>query len=590
MKPRELSAALILLAVFIGLGAAGERGDIDQAEMFFKRQDWASARRAYQVIVSSNPYNGKYWARLGEACSYLKDYEAATQAFKKQLETGYELGSGIFAIARGHALLNEPQEAVSWLRKLIPLRYGSELQSLLQFRRGDFKNIENDSEFVKLLTPQPGPGSSRVEGWRLDLKLLAEHLVTEHYDVFNKVSQAEFEASVRALNDIIPELPDHQVIAEMMKIAAAVGDGHTSLFPPDKGKHAFHQIPVMFYLFKEGLCVRAAEARYKTAVGKRVIRIGYRTAQEAYDLAKTISPADNDMTFRRTVPLYLTLTEVLYNLDLTDDLGRVGLVLEDDAGRPFHCTFEAVPADLSKRRDKVEDEGWVSARDGASLPLPLWLKNPGDQYWFEYLPQKKMVYFQFNQILNKGTKIPEMPELDDLFKAPDGSTETVAEFCRRLFEFIRTHEVDFLVVDLRLNNGGNSFLNQALVHELIKSEKINQRGRLFTIIGRRTFSACQNLTTDLERETQTILVGEPSGSKPNFIGEDNHFSLPFSGLTGSVSTRYHQHSILSDDHRNWVAPEIAAELSLRDFKANIDPAMDAILEYIERKGKGPAGK
>jgi len=590
MKLRELSVALILLFFSSGFAAAGEKGDIDQAERYFAQQDWANARRAYQVIVGSNPYNGKYWARLGEACYNLKDYEAATQAFKKQLETGYELGLAIFAIARDYALLNEPKEAVTWLRKLIPLRYGSEMRTLLKFRRADFKNIENDPDFVKLLPPQPVPGASRVEGWRLDLELLAEHLVTEHYDVFNKVPQAEFEASVRALNDRIPELPDHQVIAEMMKIVAAVGDGHTSLTPPDKGRYAFHQIPAMFYLFKEGLCVRAAEARYKAAVGKRIIRLGSRSAQEAYDLAKTISPADNDITYRRTVPLYLTITEVLYNLGLTDDLERVNLVLEDDGGRPFEFTFEAGSLDLSKKRDKIEDEGWVSARDEASLPTPLWLKDPRNQYWFEYLPQRKMVYFQFNQVLNKGMKIPEMPELDDLFKSPDGSTKTVAEFCRRLFEFIRTHDVDFLVIDLRLNNGGNSFLNQALIHELIKSEKVNQRGKLFTIIGRRTFSACQNLTTDLERETQAILVGEPSGSKPNFIGEDNHFTLPYSGLMGSVSYRYHQHSILSDDYRNWVAPEIAAEPSLRDFKSNIDPAMDAIFEYIDRQGEKPAGK
>jgi hypothetical protein len=180
-------------------------------------------------------------------------------------------------------------------------------------------------------------------------------------------------------------------------------------------------------------------------------------------------------------------------------------------------------------------------------------------------------------------KIPEMPELDALFEAPDGSTETIAEFCRRLFAFIESHEVDYLVIDLRLNNGGNSFLNQALIHEIIRSKKINVRGKLFTIIGRRTFSACQNLATDLERETQAIFVGEPTGSKPNFIGEDNHFVLPYSGLAGSISNRYHQHSLLSDDYRNWIAPEIAAELGFEDFRSNVDPAMDAIFEYLARK-------
>lgn len=593
MKHSRATVVLILFLSLHGFSFAEEKQsqlspgyyDIDQAEEFYGRQDWENVRKAYSDLVKANPYNGKYWARLGEACVSLKDYNASIDAYKRQLETGYELGTGIFNIAAAHALLNQPEEAVNWLKKLIPLKYWSEMYLLLQLKGDDFKNIRNHPEFLKLMPPKPSPDPPRDEGWRADLKCLAEHLFVEHYSVYNKVSKEQFETSVKNLHERIPGLPDHEIIVEMMKIVAAIGDGHTSLFPPDKGKYPFHQIPVMFYEFKEGLFVRAAPNKYRQAVGRKVVKIGDKTVEEARQLIKTVAPADHELTHRWTGPVYLTIPEVLYNLGMTGDLNKITVELEDEAGTRSLATFDAEPFDLNKRRDKVEDKDWVSARDKAGSPTPLWLKDPNNQYWFEYLPDRRMVYFQFNQILNKGMKIPGMPELDELFKSPDGSTETIAEFCRRLFGFINSHDVEYLVIDLRLNNGGNSFLNQALVHEIIKSEKINQKGRLFTIIGRRTYSACQNLSTDLERETQTILVGEPTGSKPNFIGEDNHLVLPYSGLMGSISNRYHQHSILSDDYRYWIAPDIAAELSIKDYTSNVDPAMTAILDYIDKEKK-----
>ena len=45
---------------------------------------------------------------------------------------------------------------------------------------------------------------------------------------------------------------------------------------------------------------------------------------------------------------------------------------------------------------------------------------------------------------------------------------------------------------------------------------------------RLTFSAAQNTVTAIERETSAIFVGEPTGSRPNFIGEAIDFELPCS--------------------------------------------------------------
>jgi hypothetical protein len=44
----------------------------------------------------------------------------------------------------------------------------------------------------------------------------------------------------------------------------------------------------------------------------------------------------------------------------------------------------------------------------------------------------------------------------------------------------------------------------------------------------------------IESYTNAILVEQPTPTDPNFIGEDNFFSLPYCQLPVSVSDQYHQ--------------------------------------------------
>jgi hypothetical protein len=71
---------------------------------------------------------------------------------------------------------------------------------------------------------------------------------------------------------------------------------------------------------------------------------------------------------------------------------------------------------------------------------------------------------------------------------------------------------------LRHNGGGNGDLNRAIVRALLRS-RFDERGRLFVITSRRTFSAAQMLICDLEKWTFPISVGEPPASRSNHYGD-----------------------------------------------------------------------
>ena len=141
---------------------------------------------------------------------------------------------------------------------------------------------------------------------------------------------------------------------------------------------------------------------------------------------------------------------------------------------------------------------------------PSYLTRTNEPYWFRYDPSQKVVYLRYNKIVN-------------------GSPESLAAFTARLGSFLASHDVDKLVIDMRWNNGGDTFLNQPLLH-MVANAAVNRRGHLFIIIGPRTFSAGVNAVAYFQRETQALFVGEPTGGKPNSPGDETFFTLPYSKI------------------------------------------------------------
>src|SRR5262249_62097485 len=123
-----------------------------------------------------------------------------------------------------------------------------------------------------------------------------------------------------------------------------------------------------------------------------------------------------------------------------------------------------------------------------------------------------------------------------------------------------------------------------LIEGIIRSAKLQKAGALFVIIGRHTFSAAQNTTCELERRTKAILVGEPTGSCPNFIGESLRIPLLYTTWNASISDLWWQHS-MSMDYRIWIHPQLYAPPSAETFLACRDPAMEVIAAYRAKTSK-----
>ncbi|HSK70166.1 MAG TPA: hypothetical protein VK892_00615 [Pyrinomonadaceae bacterium] len=401
--------------------------------------------------------------------------------------------------------------------------------------------------------------------WREDLRYMAEQMPVYHKNLFHTMSLEQFETAIKRLHERIPQFARHQIIVEMARIVAMVGDGHTNIYPTRDTKIGFRALPVKLYLFKDGLFVRAAQREHAALVGAKITKIGSVPTDEAIAKVREIIGRDNEMGVRFFAPHLLVMPEVLHGIGIVGDMENIPLVIERKGKQE---TVSLKPAGLAEMLPPDTDTtwinkaDWVDLRDGAANSQPLWLKDPNDKFWFEYLPETRVVYAQINQVTNK-------------------EKESLADFSKRLFTFVEANPVEKLILDLRLNRGGNGTLLRPLELAIIKS-KINERGKLFVIIGRSTWSASQFLLNHLEEYTNVIFVGEPSGSKGNTYGDSRRITLPNSGMTVRVSVYYWQ-DWFPWETRQWTAPDITAELTSEDYRVNRDPALEAIFKYAPQK-------
>ena len=393
--------------------------------------------------------------------------------------------------------------------------------------------------------------------WREDLHFMAREMERTHKDLYHTVSREQFASAVAALHERIPSLERHEVIVEMAKIVAAVGDGHTNIYPTRDEKIGFHALPLAFTFFGDELHVRATRKSQRAVLGARVLRIGDTDVAEAYTAVKQMIGRDNEQGARYWAPYLLAMPEVLHSLRITRKVDEVPLTLMTDRGQKVITLraldpVEIMSGDIATQFNRRA--GWIDVRDLSGKPDPAWLRGAAEAFHFDRLDS--LLYVQINTVANT-------PE------------ETLAQFATRLHDEIAAAKPGKVAIDLRLNRGGNGMLIVPLIRALIQSERIDRKDRLFAIIGPATFSAAQMLAGALEKYTNVTFVGEPSGSKGNAYGDSRKITLPNSGMTVRASIYYWQ-DWHPQDKRDAIVPGLPAALTFEACRDNVEPALQAI--------------
>ncbi len=395
--------------------------------------------------------------------------------------------------------------------------------------------------------------------WQNDLRFFQKTVHKDYSHLFVKTTKNVFDTEVKSLYKDIPNLTQHEVVVGFSRLVSLFKYGHSYVSFNQKS-YKFSQLPFNLYQFKDGVYIQGTHKKYAKAIGAKVIAIEKTPILKAL---KTIEPtveSENSQYFKAYGINNLRLPEILHAQKITKTLqNKVTLTLEKK-GKVFAHSFEVMKKgeNMPTHRGYVrQNENWLDARDQSFTPL--YLKNLDKVYFFEYLANKKTVYVRHSRVANNPK-------------------ENTKDFYKRVFDFVENNNVEKLIIDVRLNGGGNSYLNKDVITGIIETKKINKIGSLYVIIGKRTYSAAQNLVNELHNYTNAIFVGEPTAENVNFWGDARPVTLPNSNLTIQLSYAWWQGKP-TWEYAEWLAPQIPIEMSFSEYASNQDPVLNAALTF-----------
>ena len=429
---------------------------------------------------------------------------------------------------------------LAWIGAVLLLIFGA---GYLMIRAG---YIPAPSFMGKQPALPPIPATTRDGRWQQAVEYLGSQLPYLHVDPYFKVSETDFQQSVTELVDQVPNLTDEQIIVEMMRIVASIGDGHTRTYPQSNPVN-FLRLPLEMRWLDDGLIVVASRPEYTQAVGAKVVHIGDHPVEDVYEAVKPLIPADNDMVLLNDSPALMSMPAILYGLNLIPQKDRVTFGFEALDGSKFSLELQPASGD---------SEPLISIYEKVGIQVPLYEQDRQSFYWYRHLPESNAVYVQYNVCSEQKDK-------------------SFQSFVDEVFELVDRNPGTRLVLDVRFNGGGNEAILFPFIEAVKARPPLNTTGKLFVIIGRGTYSSALQNAISLSLETNAILVGEPTGGKPNHYGEVRSFRLPNVRLRVQYSTHYWLN--YPDGDPLILEPDITAVVTTDDLLAGRDPALETAL-------------
>ena len=412
---------------------------------------------------------------------------------------------------------------------------------------------------------------NRVEAWQQDLDdVIARFL---KYDrSFTIETRAAFLNRVASLRRSIQTRSDQEMMVELARAVALSGNAHTRLYLI-RNRTEVRRLPIRVWWFRDRLHVVRATQEQSNLLGCRILKLGDLDIVAATARVRGIM-SGNESWQRYMSAYFLTSTDMLFGASLIPSPEQVTFTMT--CGNESR-TVQLAPLPLRKASTPVE--AWwdlaPESRDenAAFVPAlrpeiaPLYLRNTRKNYWFEYLPDYRSIYVQYNRS----------------HQAQDGVT--MKEFTDGLVREFEQRKPKALIFDLRFNTGGDLTVGTPLMKTV--AEKLTGAA-VFVITGRATFSAGITHVVQLKQWARATIVGEPVGDELDTWSEGGNLILPNSKLTIHYTNALHAYSTrafpdrepIHDYNVDSVAPDISVETSWNDFIAGNDPVLEAVRKRI----------
>ena len=390
--------------------------------------------------------------------------------------------------------------------------------------------------------------------WSADLDYIKVELPKNHVNLYSQKGADFFLKGIEQISLENEQLTDLAVAIKLQQLISSLGDSHT-MIGWKKFLDANKILPLNLMWFSDGIYILHTTKENESILGHKIIKINEIPIQTIIDSLSTILVVDNNAVIKKEIPRLMPMVQ-LYEYFFQINPDQIELQLQNPQGETISYTIKAA---------LFTGQNMVACQLDS---IALCYKDE-KLFFIDYpLPKDNLYYIKYNTCSSR--EAPPQGFKGDTTKLPSFN-----EFKHKVIETINTNNFDKIVFDLRFNTGGDSRLGTDLVNQLALIDKVNQKGKLFIVIGRQTFSSAIINVMDFKDKTQAILVGEETWGKPNHFGEIKLMKLPSSGLPVQYSTKYFKRTKLD---MKTITPDYTIESSFKDYKEGHDPVYDWIIE------------
>ncbi len=391
----------------------------------------------------------------------------------------------------------------------------------------------------RIPSTKPYLAEDRDSRWVNDITYLERTLPKVHKNLYFHLTEEAFHRQLEELKHKIPAYTDEQIEIALSVILAGLGDTHTG-----SSVGAEYQYPLELHWFAEGIYVTRTNIEHVELLDARLISLNGRKIEEVVNKLRPVLGEANESWFR---------TQIIYYLPIPGVIQYFGLSTSDE----IELEMELANGEKKKIKMKpISYKEYVGA-ETSDKPVPLYRSRPDENYWYAYFEEDKTVYLNYNSCRQMRDKPFEI-------------------FAKEFWDFVESHKVEKLILDIRDNRGGSSPILEPFV-KAVKHSSFNQPGKLYVIIGRDTFSSAVLNAIRLKKETNAYFVGEATGGEPNHYGEVKQFMLPNSEMPIRYSTKYFK---WVDEDINTLEPDKVIEETFAAYREGSDP----VLEWIRKNG------
>ena len=425
---------------------------------------------------------------------------------------------------------------------------------------------------VERLPERPAP-RTREERWEQDLDTVFTRVLPYDHS-FTATTLALARRRVDGIRKSLPRMSDQEVMVALARVMAISGNAHTRLYLV-RNRTEVRRWPIRAWWFRDEFRIVRATQEHTNILGCRVLNVGGMDIGAAAARVRGIK-AGNDSWQRYMSAYFLTSPDVLFGAGVIRD--------PDQAAVRVRCgndvrTLPLTPLPLQRSSAAVEawwdlvpsysdlNNAWLSAVPVDQDQAPRYLRHAMENYWFEYVPADRVLYFQYN----RAEQDPKYP---------------MKEFIARMDTAIIEHHPSGLVVDVRFNTGGDLGIATPLVETLAPKLKGIP---VVVITGRSTFSAGITHAAQWKQFGRATIIGEPAGDGLDMWSEGGNVVLPHSQLTAHYGNAFHSYSRV--DHPDFkpyfydlsvdtLRPSVQIEPTWVDYLAGRDVVYEAALRSM----------